>query len=564
MASKERNTTDHSEEDSSHSDWTSLIDTSMFVFAASMAMSCMVMLNTYLSKLNKIMKRVLNVLLAHTILGYALLAILSGIWGNDRDAVYCSIFAVFFKTTALPAFQHLGIFAALRYYLCKAARKKGKIPNVKLVLGLTTLMYLLNYFIITISVIMTTDILEVLCLGDSKITPNPYNVIFPVMFMILTVGSELYYDDKLIGFKKKNQNQATNTEERAFVIPIKASWLSLVCIFINAIILFSIYFAQASRFTFTTGNVLGCLFPTSYLMIILALTYQDLKQNETRNEDCEEMNMAISVAPPQSYVHLRQIDKEKSRAERNSLTLEKNPPQQLPNVSQIFSRLKEQDHIFDRVNVTNSKKIDPTQEDMNSLASKQDGTKNRQLPNLNKIQVKVDVHQEIEIEDSSQKCEGILKTYSDKIENSHEDIEMNEKSKLQDKLSIDDIDKIIEEELAHYNLIDDISANVTNAKKIGFTQEEVHQEIGIVDSTQKCQENQENSTKGKLKQYSDKTEYDLEDNVDIDISENDIDKMIEEELAYYNLTDMSTKNIDISIDCKTKELILSPKTLTFK
>ena len=86
-------------------------------------------------------------------------------------------------------------------------------------------------------------------------------------------------------------------------------------------------------------------------MMILALTYQDLKQNEPRNEDCDAMNLAISVVPPQSYIHLRQIDKEKSRTERNSLTLEKNP--------QIFSRLKEQDHIFERVNFTNSKKKVP-------------------------------------------------------------------------------------------------------------------------------------------------------------------------------------------------------------
>ena len=144
MISKERNATDLSEEDSIHSDWTSLMDMSMFVFATSMAISCMVILNTYLSKLNRIMKRVLNVLLAHTILGYALLAIISGIWGNDRDVVFCSMMAIVTRSTGSPVFQHLGIFAALRYYLGKAARKKGKIPNVKRVLGLVTLMYLLN------------------------------------------------------------------------------------------------------------------------------------------------------------------------------------------------------------------------------------------------------------------------------------------------------------------------------------------------------------------------------------------------------------------------------------
>ena len=552
MISKERNATDLSEDDSSHSDWTSLIDTSMFVFAASMAISCMVMLNTYLSKLNKVIKSVLNVLLAHTILGYAVLAILSGIWGNDRDAVFCSMMVIAARSTGYPIFQHLGIFAALRYYLCKAARKKGKIPNVKRVLGLVTLMYLLNYSIITILVMITTDTLELLCLGDSNsnITPNPYNVIFPVISLVLTVGSELYHDDKLIGFKKKHQTQAINNGEQVFVIPIRASWLSLGSVFIAAITLFAIYFPQASRFTYTTTNVIGCLFPIGYLMMILALTYQDLKQNEPRNEDSEATNMAISVAPPQSYVHLRQIDKENSRAERNSLTLEMNP-QRLPNVSQIFSRLKEQDHIFERV--TNSKKIDSTQEDMDSLASKEDGRKNRQLPNLNKIQVKVDVHQEIEIDYCSQKCEGTLKTYSDNTENTHEDIEINEKSKAQDELSIDEIDKIIEEELAHYNMTDlSANCNVTNAKKIESTQEDmdsliskqdgnkkncqiqnlnkiqVHQEMGIVDSTQKYQGNQDNSTKGILKTYSDKIEDALEDKVDIDISEYEIGTMIEE------------------------------------
>ena len=63
----------------------------------------------------------------------------------------------------------------------------------------------------------------------------------------------------------------------------------------------------------------------------------------------------------------------------------------------------------------------------------------------------------------------------DKTENALEDIldiEINEKSKVQDELSFDDIDKIIEEELAHYNLTD-MSANVTNAKKIESTQEDM-------------------------------------------------------------------------------------------
>ena len=102
-----------------------------------------------------------------------------------------------------------------------------------------------------------------------------------------------------------------------------------------------------------------------------------------------------------------------------------------------------------------------------------------------------------------------------------------------------------------------------NCQLQNLNKTQVHQETGIVDSTQKCQGNQDNSKEGILKTYSDKPEDNLEDNVDIDISENDIDKMIEEELSYYNLTDRSTKNIYRSIDCKTKELILSPKTLTF-
>ena len=63
----------------------------------------------------------------------------------------------------------------------------------------------------------------------------------------------------------------------------------------------------------------------------------------------------------------------------------------------------------------------------------------------------------------------------DKTENALEDIldiEINEKSKVQDELSFDDIDKIIEEELAHYNLTV-LSANVTNAKKRESTQEDM-------------------------------------------------------------------------------------------
>ena len=74
------NTTSIEDSPSENSDWTYIIDVTVFSLGALIVISCQVVLNTFLDKLNKIMKTILNVLCAHTATQFTILAILNSIW----------------------------------------------------------------------------------------------------------------------------------------------------------------------------------------------------------------------------------------------------------------------------------------------------------------------------------------------------------------------------------------------------------------------------------------------------------------------------------------------------
>ena len=62
-----------------------------------------VVLNTFLSKLNTIMKNILNVLCVHTAINFTILAVGYGIQSNNMDVNFCTIAQVLERATCVKA-----------------------------------------------------------------------------------------------------------------------------------------------------------------------------------------------------------------------------------------------------------------------------------------------------------------------------------------------------------------------------------------------------------------------------------------------------------------------------
>ena len=88
------NTTRSDDNQSDNDNWSYIIDITVFVLGAIFAISSAIVLNTFLSKLNTIMKNILNVLIIHTAINFTILTVGYSIQGNDRDVKFCTIVQV--------------------------------------------------------------------------------------------------------------------------------------------------------------------------------------------------------------------------------------------------------------------------------------------------------------------------------------------------------------------------------------------------------------------------------------------------------------------------------------
>lgn len=212
-----------------------IIDVTLFVLGAVIASCSLIVLNTFLSKLNKIMKNILNVLCIHTAINFGILAIVCSIWPDDKDTVICSIMQVLERSTGMIVFEHLPFLSFIRFHLT-SKRAKNENPNEKLIKLITVSMYLVEYTTSVLIATLTMTNLEASCLQDSSAEVDSLNIINGALVSICCVGIELYHDNQLIGLLKSMNEQSrngpqggsrlipwtSNNQEYDFVIPIKA------------------------------------------------------------------------------------------------------------------------------------------------------------------------------------------------------------------------------------------------------------------------------------------------------------------------------------------------------
>ena len=149
-------------------DSTNIIDITVFVFGAISALIGMIILNmnTPLIKLNRIMRSILNVLLAHTFLLFVILTLILG--SSSRDGFVCGFTSIINMSLSYSVFDHFALFSYVRFHLI-SKKAENQSPNERLLTGFTSLVYFADYvFNILITTVLDTNY-EYTCLEDQAI-----------------------------------------------------------------------------------------------------------------------------------------------------------------------------------------------------------------------------------------------------------------------------------------------------------------------------------------------------------------------------------------------------------
>ena len=473
MSDNITNSTDYVEASNKSADSTNIIDITVFVFGAISALIGMIILNmnTPLIKLNRIMKTILNVLLAHTILLFVIptLTLVS----SNRDVFVCGFMSFISATLGYSVLDHFALFSYMRFHLI-SKKAENQSPDERFLFGITSLVYFTDYvFNILMTTVLDTNY-EYACLEEQASNKDPIEYLLHGIKIVIFIGIGLNFDNKYIKILKTNHQRITSE----FVIPVKTSWAPLaVC---SIFVVFAAIFSHGGTFTFTLANIIS-LIPTILLLItILALTYQEIKKHEDQGGEDE-----VEAQDPQSYTHLRQVNLEKRRVQRNSIT-EDIVAQQLQDVCEILTVDRILDHTLAQepqafgIKGPSGKKTTQTNQ-INKVGSKK-GEKNHQKPNAKKIQVLADIHRELPDTRVKPCTPGGLAQANLPIDNPND----QEDNAEENDTTLND-DELIEQEMIHFNL--------------------------------------SNRTKDTL------------DPTDIPKNETDLDVMIEEELVNYNLTE---------------------------
>ena len=445
MSDNITNSTDHVEASNKSADSTNIIDIAVFVFGAISSLIGMIILNmnTPLIKLNRIKKTILNVLLAHTILLFVILTLTLG--SSNRDVFVCGFSSIISATLGYSVLDHFALFSYMRFHLI-SKKAENQSPDERFLFGITSLVYFTDYvFNILITTVLDTNY-EHACLEDQASNKDPIEYLLHGIKIVIFIGIGLNFDNKYIKILKTNHQMNTRREDQAseFVIPVKTSWAPLaVC---SIFVVFAAIFSHGGRkSTFTLANTIS-LIPTILLITILALTYQEIKKHEDQGGEDE-----VEAQDPQSYTHLRQVNLEKQRVQRNSIT-EDIVAQQLQDVCEILTVDRILDHTLAQepqafgIKGPSGKRTTKTDQ-INKVGSKE-GEKNHQKSKAGKIQISAEIHRELPDTRVKPCASGGLAQANLPFDNpkDHQD-----NAKEENTITLND-DELIEQEMIRFNL----------------------------------------------------------------------------------------------------------------
>ena len=317
---------------------TILLIEAALVLGAVFSICCIIVLVTFLQKLNKTMKIILIALCVHNTIGFTVESILFGIWSFDMDEMTCSVMNIFSKSIICLSLEHLALVSFIRYHLSSKTAKNEN-PNMRLIVGLVLVEYVSEYVITILAVVFSNSPYEVSCLQDSDLKSDSgvMNIAINLMksFVILAIG--MAYDYKLVTFlkirnvmSKQGTGQSklipwkSNFQEYDFLIPVSASVVSgITCICLMAIFLVIL----KGTLTFLTFTLIAVTIPISILVVQIVLTLRvaqykkslpvierKLNFHDIGDDDHEELKV-----PPQGLFHKAQLEQNSFRRDVHSV-----------------------------------------------------------------------------------------------------------------------------------------------------------------------------------------------------------------------------------------------------
>ena len=306
----------------------------VLILGTIITIGCIIVFVTFLKKLRYTLKVILISLCIHNAIGFTIEAVIYGIWSQEMDEMSCSVMNILTKSIIVITMEHLALVSFIRHHL-STTTAKNESANIKLIIGLVAAEYFVEYFINIVGVLLSTTGYEVVCMEipSLKAESTWFSAIyFPKVVFIF--GAGFYYDYKLVGFLKKQNNMAkngpgeaklvpwkTNTEDYDFLIPVSASVAS------GAISLVFVMIAAAltrGALDFLSIMFIATTVPPIIMAIQIALTLRVAKlkkspppaiERKLNFHDSEDQDLEI----PQELFHRAQLEEDKFRRDVHSV-----------------------------------------------------------------------------------------------------------------------------------------------------------------------------------------------------------------------------------------------------
>ena len=337
-ATKSTNVTDFEIQDKDLESWnygTIYLVEAALILGAIVMICCIIVLVTFLQKLNYKLKMVLIALCAHNAISLTVNAILFGINSSNMDEVTCSVMSILQKSLCDITIEHLAIVSFIRYHLSSKTAKNEN-PNTQLIICLVAAEYVIEYGITILAAQVTNTPFEVSCLQDSSLDPSGAILIIQGMKVGIMVIVGIIFDYMLVMFLKKrnkmsragNPGQAqlipwkTNSEEYDFLVPVSASVIS---VFVTILVVVAILVIFQNTPAFQNFNFLTATMPSCLILAQLALTMRVRKSAQPRPIIKPQLNFHENhlnqngFEVSQDMFHHAQLEQDKFRRERRSV-----------------------------------------------------------------------------------------------------------------------------------------------------------------------------------------------------------------------------------------------------
>ena len=337
-ATKSTNVTDFEIQDKDLESWnygTIFLVEAALILGAIVMICCIIVLVTFLQKLNHKLKMILIALCTHNAISFTVNAILFGINSSDMDEVTCSVMNILLKSVGDITIEHLALVSFIRYHLSSKTAKNEN-PNIPLIIGLVTAEYVIEYGFTILLAQATTTPFEVSCMQDSNLKPSGAILIIQGLKVGFILITGMSFDYMLVVFlRKRNQmsrgnlGQAklipwkTNFEEYDFLVPVSASVVSILVTFGLSLPFIIGPFHDTPAFQFFnsfTVTITSCL-----IVAQLALTMRVTKsarpppiiKRQLNFHDNHFNQNGFEVS--QDMFHHAQLEQDKFRRERHSV-----------------------------------------------------------------------------------------------------------------------------------------------------------------------------------------------------------------------------------------------------